>query len=565
MTDNKQSRRDFVAGAAKGGMTLAGTGLAFGAGFTSFAEFARAETTPAEDHFMIFVELRGGIQWMTATDGRNVDALPLTDPNFCVPLKITDAAFSPEDYAKIVKEGPMRKGVLNGKFLLLPYFDDLSSSFKKGRTTLGADFILGFAGQALLPHADDLAVVRGIHMVGDFHGLNNASGEIFCGSNSGDMPHVSGVVATMLQQKHGAKLLDNLVFENATYVTGGSNVAKIPVKLDAESLGYIVANAEEMSAETAAQRFAKARELADALARVPTLGEVHRKVFQSYVGAMTQAPKVREMLLGLKSELAAVDASLDLDVQFKTALTLIQAGLTRVVTLCLGSPNGKNKVDGFGLFDAHRGVYHLDASFAGTANTQRHHLNVTKAMAAIGAFIDKLKATKYGDSGKTMFDVTTVVVGTEFSRPSNFFGNEAPGSAGGGTAFGCGHYQFNNNYILFGKGVRGGAWVGKNEDLRQMGAKVDFTTVETQDPNAIKYTPVEYTFTPSGVDGTEANGNGSYAPKDLNYQGDNDRPFMAKDVVKTVMAAAGVEARFLEAYSDDKMKNAKAIRPMVKA
>src|SRR5690606_7520090 len=108
--------------------------------------------------------------------------------------------------------------------------------------------------------------------------------------------------------------------------------------------------------------------LADALAKGPTLSELHKRVFNTYVGAMKDAPKVREMLMRLRSELSAVDASLDLNVQLKTAMTLMQAGLTRVVSLCLGAPNGKNQVDGFGLFDSHVGTYHL-ADSDDTANT----------------------------------------------------------------------------------------------------------------------------------------------------------------------------------------------------
>ncbi len=559
MTRNR-TRREVVQGAAKAGLGLA----TLGTGFGSFADFARAQATPEGEHFFIFVELRGGLQWMAATDGRNVDNLPLTNDKLCVPLKITDQPFSVEEYAKIVADDFTKKQSLNGKFLLLPYIDDLTSSYKKGKTTLGSEYILGFAGQSFLPHVDDIAVARGVHMLGDFHGLNNASGEMLAGTNSGEMPHVASVLATLLQQKHGVKLLDNLVFENASFITGSSSLAKTPIKLDAESLGYIVANADDSSTAEATARYAKARELADALANAETMGEAHKKVFGSYVSALKEAPTVRSMLLGLKSELGAVDASLDLDVQLKTALTLITAGLSRVVTLCLGSPNGKNKVDGFGLFDAHRGVYHLDPGFAGTANTQRHHLNVEKSMKSLSQFVSTLKTTKFGETGKTMFDVTTVVVTTEFSRPSNFFGNEAPGSEGGGTAFGCGHYQYNNNYIMFGKGVRGGAWVGKNEDLRQMGAKVDWTSMEAGDPTGVKYTPVEYDFNPNAEGASEADGMGSYQPKDLNYFGEGDRPMMAKDMIRTVMSAAGVESRFAEAYSEENMKNAKTVRAMVK-
>src|SRR5207253_938535 len=124
-------------------------------------------------------------------------------------------------------------------------------------------------------------------------------------------------------------------------------------RLDAESLGYLIANAEDVGSDVAAARYARARELADARSRMPTLTELHREVFQKYIGAMRGAPQVRKLLLGMRTQLQAADASLELGLQFDTALTTLQSGLTRVVTLCLGTPNGRNKVDGFGLFDAH--------------------------------------------------------------------------------------------------------------------------------------------------------------------------------------------------------------------
>jgi len=556
-------RREFLEYAAKGG-------LVFGAGLTSFSDFARAQAND-DEHFVICVELRGGLQWMVATDGRDLEQLPLDDPKVVHKLEIKDAPPTVQEYEDLVNKDFANRGQTNGKFILLPYLSDLTSSYKKGVTGLGCPYVLGFAGQGLAAHVDDIAVMRGVHMQGDFHGIANANGEIFSGLNSAETPHLAGVMATLLGQKYGPRLLDNLVFENATFSTGGVALARAPVRLDAESLGYIVANADELGDEAAATRFAKARQLADALAKAPGLSDLHRKVFDGYVGAMKDAPAVRAMLLKLKNELKAVDASLDLNIQFKTALTLLQAGLTRVITLCLGTPNGKNKVDGFGLFDAHQGTYHLASENAGTANTMRHHLNVQKAMDALAAFIKTLKTTKFGNTNKTMFDVTTVVVGTEFSRPSNFSGNEAFGGEGG-TAYGSGHYWFNNNYILFGKGVKGGAWVGGNEAIRQMGHNVDMTTVGTANPADIKMTPVEFNFTGQnpaepgegeGEDPDDPFGGGSYVPKDLKYDRDF-RPLMARDMVRTVMGAAGFDNRYGEAYADERVKNAKAIKSMIK-
>ena len=108
------NRRDFIGGAVKGG-------LVFGTGFNSFADFARAQTTPEDEHFFIFVELRGGLQWLTATDGRDLDKLPLNDPNACLPLKITDTPLTPDEYDSIVNGDFRRRSALHGKFILLPF------------------------------------------------------------------------------------------------------------------------------------------------------------------------------------------------------------------------------------------------------------------------------------------------------------------------------------------------------------------------------------------------------------------------------------------------------------
>lgn len=573
------NRREFLDYARKGGLVL-------GAGMSSYSDLVQAQAND-DEHFFIFVELRGGIQWMVATDGRDVAKLPMDNPKRVATMEIKDTPPTPAEFEALVNGDRNNRQVTNGNFILVPYIGDLTSSYKKGVTSLGNEYILGFAAQALLPHVDDIAVLRGSHVQGDFHGISNASGEIFSGLNSSETSHIASILSPMLAKKYGNKLLDNLVFENATFSTGSAQIAKMPVRLDAESLGYIVANADALGDDAAAARFAKAKQLSEALGAQSSLSELHRKTFSSYVAAMKDAPTVRSMLLKLKNELAASDASLDLNMQFKTATTLIQAGLTRVITLCLGSPNGKNKVDGFGLFDCHRGLYHLNDIGDFTANTQRHHLNVDRAMQAVAALVKQLKTTKFGTTTKTLFDVTTVVLGTEFARPSNFFGNEAFGGEGNSN-FGNGHYWYNNNYIMFGKGVKGGTWVGGGDPIRQMGHRVDFATADAANANDVKLTPVEFTFTPQGGFGggddivdpdqppaegatpppppavNPEDGPGFYTPKDLNYQGQTDRPFMAKDMIRTIMAVAGQEARYAEAYTDAKVANAKTIRCLVK-
>ncbi len=545
------NRRDF---------TTAAAGITIGAGIGSFSDLLRAEGA-TDDHHFIFIELRGGIHWITAIDGRDQALLPMDDPKRVVTFKITDQLPTEEEYTKLVENDDGSKGSDDGEFLCLPYLEDVTSSYKKGKTTLGCDYVLGFTAFALEPYVNDIAVVRGTHVLGDFHGLDNAGGEEFSGLRSGTTPHVASVLAKLLTDKYGGKILDNLVFDNANYTLGTSPLKVEPIRIDSQSLGYLVANSQSGTSASVEANFAKAKRLAEAQSASTQLSELHREIFKSYVNAMPNAPKIRTKLVEeLASDLSAVDASLDIRTQFYTAFTLLQAGLTRVATLCVGAANGKNKVDGFGLFDCHRGLYHIDPSDPGRENTQRHHRNVTKAMDGLAEIIKKLKTTKYKDTEKTWFDVTTVVVGTEFARPSNFAGNEAPG--GEATSFGNGHYNKNNNYILFGKGVKAGAWVGQNEAIRQTGARVDFASLASGDPLAVKYTPVTIDKVVEG-EGDEAFVEYSIKPTELNYEASDNRPFMARDVVRTVMAVAGVEARFNDAYNDETIKNAVVIKPLV--
>lgn len=534
------NRRDFVKDAAKSGIVL-------GAGIGGFAEFARAQGD--DDHHFIFVELRGGVQWMIATDGRDLAQLPLDDPNVVSKVKITDEPPTLEEFDIMMNRANI--GYYHGNHIILGYLDELETANKAGRTNLDCPYILGFCAHQLAPYVNDMAVVRGVHGMGDFHGLDNAGGEMFSGLRTGQATHVASIMTKLMADKYGAKILDNLVFDNANFTTGASPFKIEPIRIDSQSLGYLVANSQGVTSASIESSFAKAKRLAEAQGASNNLGEIHRQVFNSYIDAMANAPEIRAKLVDeLSGDLGQVDASLDLKTQFLTAMTLLEAGLTRVVTLCMGAANGKNKVDGFGLFDCHRGLYHVDVSDPSRANTQRHHLNVAKGMDAIAGIVKKLKSTPYKNTGKTWYDVTTVVITSEFGRPSNLPGNEASGDS---TAYGNGHYQWNNNYIFIGKNVRGGAWMGRNEVVTQLGHKVDLASLANDDPNAVITEPVPIQITEWGN-----------PTIDVDYANPTKRPLMARDIVRTVMAIGGVEDRFASAYSEEQMQSAVVIKPVVK-
>ena len=555
-THDECSRRRFVQGAVSSGMFL-------GAGMGTWADRVRAASED-DEHFFIFLEMRGGVLWNLATDGRDLSQLPLDNKDVVRSFEVTETAPDNAVFKQdVLREGnPFASGRemgQHGKLLMLPYIGDLQSSYRNGVSSLGCPYTLGFAAQDLAAHVNDIAVVRGVNMFGTFHG--GANREIFSGATDGAC-HLGGVLAQMLDEKYGPRLLDNLVFEAATYYQGQSFQGKRPISIDAASLGFML-GATSTAAEssgTPEQRFTRAKLLAEAIGGMPTLSSAHRKVFEYYSSSLGTAPQIRSRLLDVQSQLSSKDASLDLDLQFSSALTLIESGLTRVITLCLGSPNGKNNVDGFGLFDAHSGVFFYVPNATGTVNTQRHHRNVSASMTSMAKLVRDLKARPW-KNGKSMFDVTTVVVGTEFARPSNLSGNE-----NSGVGVGNGHYWWNNNYIMFGKGVRGGCWVGKGDPIRQTGYNVDFGTIETQDPQAMVMTPQTFAFTPKTVGttlGSDENGEGTYQLQNYTTSG-TKRPFMARDVVKSVMAIAGLEEKFSQAYNDPLFADAKVIRPLVK-
>ena len=96
-------------------------------------------------------------------------------------------------------------------------------------------------------------------------------------------------------------------------------------------------------------------------------------------------------------------------------------------------------------------------------------------------------------------------------------------------------------------------------DTQPTGARISRT-----DPNAIVTTPVEYDFTPDEEGGAEADGQGMYIPKDLDYVSETKRPIMSRDIIKTTMAAAGLAGRYNEAYQEDRVKNANVIKSLLR-
>ncbi len=519
-------RRKFLAKTA-GGISLASA-------FPWFDQLARAQQPDEDEHFFIFVEMSGGAHFMLATDARDPSLLPLEDKSRCLPFAISDQLPTSVDYDQWQKDSNGSITSEEGSFIIQPYIGDMASSYKVGKTAYTVNgvgyngrYALGPSGLVLEPVVNDMAVIRGVRMRGTFH----PKLEIFAGVQSGAGRHIAGSLAKILQEDSrygGPKLLDNIVFEAATTGVDNAQLTLKTNRVDGQSLASLIGFLGEDASSK--RLFNRAQKITEALSRGAISGE-HRTILAEYITAVGDAPSLAEQLKQLTFQ--NEDYSLSLEKQFQAALTLIQSGLSRVVTLCLGAPNGKNRVDGFGLFDAHSGMFHLIPGNSSSENTQRHHLQLGKAMSHITDFIKLLKSTKFKQTNKSLFDVTTVVVSSDFARPSNLSGNEGfPDSAG--FAFGNGHNWRNNNYILFGKGVQGGAWIGENDPISQWANFVDFSTINTPDVSRVQMP------TAIGADGR--------------YTGEQQdtgltRTFMVKDIMKTLFAVAGHEKKFEQYHS----------------
>jgi hypothetical protein len=530
-------------------------GLAFGAA----SKLGRFEARAAEgdEHFFIFIELKGGVQWTLATDARDPASLPMSDADIVVQLPLSvdgnTPPLTPEEVSRIVDDP---KGMTyHGNRILLPYIGSVADSYKTGTTKLGAGYTLGFAGFPLLPLVDEIAVVRGSRVAATFHGMGND--EIFCGieqdRDGSTRQHVAGVLSSLLAKDKGSRLLDNIVIEGAQYTGDPGDFALPETRLDVRTLGHLAQTQLGDGAVSLETRLARGRNLAESM-KATAGGTGRREAFEAYIAALQGGPTVQKKLADIASSLQARDASLDLDLQVDTALTLMESGLTRVSTLCLGANNPTNMTDSFGLFDAHYGLLHPSPYQGGASRTYLHYKNLEAAMKSIARLVSELKKRRYNN--KSLWSQTTIVISTEYARPSNCAGNEDS------DRFGNGHYQWNNNYVLMGKGVRGGAWIGKNDPVTQYSHLVKMTSLDQTDPTRLETRlPPSFTLGANGIydPGPVASGD---METTIQWIGGDERPIMAKDVVRTIVSTAGYDNRFRAVYTGNWFSDARILKPV---
>ena len=173
-----------------------------------------------------------------------------------------------------------------------------------------------------------------------------------------------------------------------------------------------------------------------------------------------------------------------------------------------------------------------------------------------------------------MIDMVTLVVSSDFGRNANFAGAQF-GTGGDGT-LGNGHYYLNNNYIFCGKNINN-VWLGASDPITRYPYVADFAQLNNgisgdaafHDPiDPVSKTPQSQTLqikqgfvAPQLQD--EVSGAPVYAPRYVRAK-TLQRALMAKDVVRTIMAIAGLDSEFNASYENAFYRDAQLIAPLVK-
>ena len=569
-----------------------------------------SSTTSSEDeHFFIFVELKGGVHHTVTTDYPNIDVIkqiaadkeravmmfPLGD-NYESFLNGTlfgeaekNSQLSETQQQRLFEDIKFFQNslladsiMLNGYFCALPY-DAAKTDDYYYKSPDNNDIRLGPAALSLADYATKMSVLRGVFMRGTFHGLANE--EIYSGSSDRKGSHVAGVLARLLEKKYGTKPLDNLVLGGASYVTTNEGDLKTVVQVPFATIRAL-AEKDEGNVNLS---LSHAETIARAMQNKYGLGNTQSAILDEYLASFTNAELAKEKLKELMEtkNFAAVSEdgrpiAINFGAQLDACLSLIKSGMTRVMTVCVGQG------DGFGGFDSHRNYYH---DFRDTEAEQRDNMSFLKftklTMDDLAKFIAKIETEDY-KPGKKWKDVLTVVVSSEFGRSNNFSGNEDNTGQ-----FGNDHYYFNNNYILFGKNVRAGQWLGASDPITRYPHVVDFCKLNSgidsevtqafEDP--LKVVNID---TNNQSLGQTIGLKDGYLSGDMQITMDNDmqssdhlrstqqsdadgtcsyrakRALMAKDVVRTIMAIAGVESDFSNYYVDGFYDDAQVIAALLK-
>ena len=551
-----------------------------------------------DEHYFIFVELKGGIHHALSTDCPDftgVDAnamleLPLdakgildteklmSDADSVAQQQDEDKLLTTKDKLVQIADSTSIAHVANGYFAALP------PQAASGNTSTHYPYRLGWSGAPLVDHVNKLGVLRGVYMQGTFHGP--ANNEIYSGEPDGK-PHVAGVLARLLTERYEKKKpLDNLVLDGAAYTTGDGTQA--PIKVPFYTLSEVATKID-----SSAFSLNHAKNLLDAMQRTYNFAGSQAEVVKAYLDAFGQTEFIKQNFRD-SSDLQKGDISLDLGAQLSSALSLFRNKMARVVTICTGAPTPNNNVPGFGLYDAHGGLYaKLEGRFERFDKAMPHSKVLRDTMQAISNFI---KSIESGNNSEFK-DKLTVVISSEYGRNNNFAGSEIDvdeemaenikdGQVG---SLGNGHYFPNNNYIFYGKNVQGGVWLGKSDPVTRFPHCVDFEKLnsiqpgETKDQvsevlNAAFKDPLDDSSKKAGSKIAAKSGfvagditfdpNSTDAGKGVTHQVSDKkvRSLMAKDAVCTIMHIAGYGDKHAEYYETNISEEfpAKPIKRLIK-
>ena len=541
-----------------------------------------------DEHFFLFVELEGGVHHTVTTDYPDINAINKIDTAAVMKFPLgRDKSFFDEkqvytnyNLAKLTEENMLsEKLILNGYFCALPY-DEKNPDAYYYQSSADSNMRLGPAALALADQVDKISVLRGVQMEGTFHGIANE--EIYTGSSARKGAHLAGVLAQILEEGRDKKPLDNLVLGGASYPTANTDaVVKTAMQVPYAAIRALTGKVMNSDLPFAhAERIAHAWRARYGLDASEALSaRMHRMYLESFANAELAKQHLAAIATAItedSSDIRSLRANLGM--QLDICLALFKSGLSRVLTICTSGGSG------FGGFDSHTAMYH-DFEYEGT-NIPSYFKLIKMTMDDLATFIDHIHRENYDDDRKWK-DVLTVVVSSEFGRSNNFSG----GFDGEGR-FGNDHYYLNNNYILMGKGVAEGQWLGKSDPVTRFPHVVDFSKLSQADSHAdiekafadpvkvadvapeenypakkIKMATLKEGYRYGEENETEQR-LGVIRSSEADSRGKAKRALMAKDVVRTLMAIAGHEDKFGNYYSDkffvDEKDPAHVLRRLVK-
>ena len=567
----KFSRRDFINHLKN----IIGTASVY-----PFVNSQRLLAQNDKEHYFIFVELRGGIHHTVVTDFPDPDeikSLVGKYPNSIMPFSLhpeSSGFFDEHTYGKsqqnlgeFLKKGLANKVVtdphklvlhqaphrLNGYFCALPMTDkDGKELFHIGENN--KKIRLGSAGIDLANHANDISVLRGVYMMGNFHGVANK--EIYSGSSADAGPHVAGVLAKLLVEDKGLEELplDNIILNGASYSFGSEAEKTVaPIQMSLESLAAVAGQANTTSLDPA-------KILATAMRDryKNNYDEYLKGIVGEYIDAFDDTKQIKDKLKNIPEP-----SEEDIYPHLKTCLELFSGGLSRVATVTVGGFG-----DAFGIFDSHSKMYHgyEEEGLELKSSHEKTKIN----MGSIAKFITDLK------NHPQLANKVTLVVSSEFGRSNNFAGNQEQSVDGNGE-FGNGHYYFNNNYIFYGKNIAPGQWLGESDPVTRYPYVCDIDELNNGEYSKAFQSPIKIV----DVDGNQQHGKkivlkDGFTGGELQHDNVADsgtevvkntetgnRAIMSKDVVRTIMKVAGLEDKFSEYYLGADYQDAKAIKKIV--